>query len=59
MVDAKNVLFMFSSRSLTVSCLMFKSLNHFEFILVHGVRVWKALSFKRLNLFISKGIDKK
>ena len=55
----ENVLPMFSSRSFMVSGLMFKTLSHFEFILVHGVRVWKALSFKRLNLFISKGIDKK
>ena len=30
---------MFSSRSFMVSCLMFKSLSHFEFIFVHGVRV--------------------
>uniref|UniRef100_A0A8D1TEH9 Uncharacterized protein n=1 Tax=Sus scrofa TaxID=9823 RepID=A0A8D1TEH9_PIG len=30
---------MFSSRSLMVSCLLFKSFSHLEFILVHGVRV--------------------
>ena len=30
---------MFSSRSLIVSCLTFKSLSHFEFIFAHGVRV--------------------
>ena len=30
---------MLSSRSFIVSCLMFKSLSHFEFIFVHGVRV--------------------
>ena len=29
----------FSSRSLMVSCLIFKSLSHFEFIFVHGMRV--------------------
>ena len=29
---------MFSSRSLMVSCLTFKSLSPFEFICVHGVR---------------------
>ena len=36
---SENVLLMFSSRSLMVSCLTFKPLSHFEFILVHGVRV--------------------
>ena len=35
---AKNVLPMFSSRSFMASYLMFKSLSHFEFIFVHGVR---------------------
>ena len=36
---SENVLPMVSSRSLMVSCLTFKSFSHFEFILVHGVRV--------------------
>ena len=36
---SENVLPMFSSRSLMVTCLIFTSLNHFEFIFVHGVRV--------------------
>ena len=36
---SENVLPVFSSRSLMVSCLIFKSFSHFEFILVHGVRV--------------------
>ena len=35
----ENVLPMFSSKSLMVSYLTFKSLNHLEFIFVHGVRV--------------------
>ena len=35
----ENVLPMFSSRSFMVSCLVFKSLSHFEFIFVYGVRV--------------------
>ena len=35
---SENVLPMFSSRSFMVSCLMFKSLSHFEFIFVYGVR---------------------
>ena len=39
---SENVLPMFSSRYLMVSCLMFKFLSHFEFIFVHGVRVCSA-----------------
>uniref|UniRef100_A0A8D1L6U8 Uncharacterized protein n=1 Tax=Sus scrofa TaxID=9823 RepID=A0A8D1L6U8_PIG len=35
---SENVLPMFSS-SLMVSCLIFKSFSHFEFIFVHSVRV--------------------
>ena len=35
---SENVLPMFCSRSLMVSCLIFKSLSHFEFIFVYGVR---------------------
>ena len=40
---SENVLSMFSSGSLMVSCLTFKSLSHFEFVLVHGVRVCSSL----------------
>ena len=36
---SENVLPMFSSRSLMVSCLSLKFLRHFEFIFVHGVKV--------------------
>ena len=36
---SENVLSVFSSRSIMVSCLMFMSLSHFEFIFVHDVRV--------------------
>ena len=36
---SENVLPIFSSRSLMVSCLIFKSLSHFEFTFVHGMRV--------------------
>ena len=36
---SESVLPMFSSRRLMVSYLIFKSLSHFEFIFVHGVRV--------------------
>ena len=35
----KSVLPMFSPKSFMVSCLMFKSLSHFEFIFVDGVKV--------------------
>ena len=40
---SESVLPMFSSRSFTVSSLTFRSLIHFEFIFVHGVR--KCSSF--------------
>ena len=36
---SENVLPMFSSRNCMVSCFMFKSLSHFEFIFVQDVRV--------------------
>ena len=36
---SENVLPMFSPRSWMVSCLILKSLSHFEFIFVHGVKV--------------------
>ena len=39
----ENVLLMLSSRSLMVSCLTFKSLSHFEFNFVHGVRVSSSI----------------
>ena len=39
MLMSESVLPMFSSRSLMVSCRLFKSFSHLEFILVPGVRV--------------------
>ena len=36
---SENVLPVISSRSFRVACLLFKSLSHFEFIFVYGVRV--------------------
>ena len=39
MLMSESVLPVFSSRGLMVSCCIFKSFIHFEFILVHGVRV--------------------
>ena len=36
----ENVLPMFSCRSFMVSCLMFQTLSNFEFILMHGLRVY-------------------
>ena len=44
----ENVLPMFSSKSFIVSGLTFRSLIHFEFILVHGVR--KCSNFILLHL---------
>ena len=41
---SENVLPLFSSRSLMVSCRIFKSFSHFEFILVHGVRVCSSFT---------------
>ena len=35
---AENVLPMFSSRSFMVLCLIFKSLSHFEFVSVYGMK---------------------
>ena len=39
MLMSESVLPMFSSRILMVSCRIFKSFSHLEFIFVHGVRV--------------------
>ena len=36
---SENVLPAFSSRSLMISCLIFKSLSHCEFIFVHGMKI--------------------
>ena len=44
MLMSESVLPMFSSRSLMVSCLIFKSLSHFAFISVHGVRVCSSFT---------------
>ena len=38
MIMSESVLPMFSSKSFIVSVLMFRSLIHFEFIFVYGVR---------------------
>ena len=51
---SENVLPMFSSRSFMVSCLTFKSLSHFEFIIVHGVGcVPVSLIYTQLSNFPS------
>ena len=41
---SESVLPMFSSRILMVSCLIFKSFSHFEFIFMHGVRVCSSFT---------------
>ena len=49
---SENVLPVFSSRSLKVSRLIFKSFSHFEFIFVHGVRVFSvSLIYVQLSGF--------
>ena len=45
---SKSILPMFSSRSFIVSGLMFRSLFHFDFIFVYGVR--KCFSFILLQV---------
>ena len=42
---SKSILPMFSSRSFMVLVLTFKSLIHFEFIFVDGVRKWFSFMF--------------
>ena len=49
MFMSESVLPMFSSRSCTVSGLTFRSLIHFEFIFVYGIR--KCSSFIILHVF--------
>ena len=39
----ENVFPIFSSRSFILSFFMFKSLSHFEFIFVHGMRVCSSV----------------
>ena len=41
----ESVLPMFSSRTWMVSCLIFKSLSHFEVIFVHGVRMCSSFIY--------------
>ena len=51
---SKNVLPIFSSRSFMVSCGMFQSLRHFEFISVHGVRVCPSFFYLHAAVQISQ-----
>ena len=46
---SESVLPMFSSRSFIVSGLMFRSLIHFEFIFVYGVKKCSATAAKSLQ----------
>ena len=50
MLMSENALPMFSSRSLMVSCRIFKSFSHLEFIFVHGVRVCSSFIALFLNM---------
>ena len=45
---------MFSSRSFTVSALTFKSLIHFELIIVYGVRWWSSFIFLHVTVQFSQ-----
>ena len=47
---SENVLPMFSTRNLMVSCLIFRYFSHFEFIFVHGV--WVCSSFIDLHAVV-------
>ena len=47
---SENVLPMFSSRSFMVSCLVFKSLSHVEFIFVYSVK--KCFNFFNLHVAV-------
>ena len=49
---SKTFLRMFSSRSFRVSGLTFKSLIHFEFILVYGIRKWSGFIFPFLRVSV-------
>uniref|UniRef100_A0A8D1GVN3 Uncharacterized protein n=1 Tax=Sus scrofa TaxID=9823 RepID=A0A8D1GVN3_PIG len=51
---SENVLPIFSSRSSLVSWLTFKSFSHFEFILVHGVRVCSSFIDLRAGVQFSQ-----
>ena len=51
---SENVLPMFSSRSFMVSCLILKSLSHFEFMFVHGVRVCSSFIDLRAAVQVSQ-----
>ena len=56
---SENVLPVFSSRSLTVSCVMFKYLVHFEFIFAHDVRLCSSvIDSKGLSIFPSTTCSK-
>uniref|UniRef100_A0A8D0IB40 Uncharacterized protein n=1 Tax=Sus scrofa TaxID=9823 RepID=A0A8D0IB40_PIG len=51
---SENVLPMFSSRSLMVSCLIFKSFSHFEFIFMYDVRVCSSFIDLHVAVHVSQ-----
>ena len=53
---SSSVLLMFSSKSFIVSGLTFRSLIHFEFIFVYGVRKCSNLSFLHVAVQFSKDL---
>ena len=55
---SETVLPMFSSRSFIVSGLTLRSLIHFEFIFVYGVRKWlQSISLQAINA--GEGVEKR
>ena len=51
---SENVLPVFSSRSFMLSHLMFKSLSHFEFIFVWGVRICSDFTDLHVAVLLSQ-----
>ena len=48
---SKNILPVFCSRSFVVSCLIFRSLNHFEFVFEYGLMEWSNYFHVAVQLF--------
>ena len=51
---SENVLPMFSARRFSMSCLIFKSLSHSEFIFLHGVRMCSSFTDLHATLQLSQ-----
>ena len=51
---SENVLPMLFSRSFMVSCLIFKSFRHLDFIFVYGIRVCSNITYLHVTVQLSK-----